>query len=266
MLQPKFRAPLRVLDSFFSSSLRRSQLIQSRIPSAATANSTITKPSTFLQQPYLSLLPRTQVRYASHATQGAANSKSKNTAGRRLGAKKTGDQYVIPGNIIFRQRGSKWFPGENCGMGRDHTIFAREAGYVKYYKDPGLHPDKRYIGVALCKEDKFPLSKSAPRKRRLNMAPVPRQVEEEEGSGVEVTVVNSEDGKMPPKVLTLRPGYMYREANWQIGRVAEKAGITVKEWKRKDRWTAWRKKHARAKRAALQKDLKSRKKKAKAKK
>lgn len=58
----------------------------------------------------------------------------------------------------------------------------------------------------------------------------------------------------------LRPGYMYREANWQIGRTAEKRGITAKPWNRKNRWLAWRKRKAGAERAAQMKSLKGSKK------
>lgn len=54
-------------------------------------------------------------RYASHATQGRANG-AKDGAGKRLGAKKTAGEYVIPGNILFKQRGTLWFPGDGCFM------------------------------------------------------------------------------------------------------------------------------------------------------
>ena len=56
------------------------------------------------------------------------------------------DQFVIPGNIIYKQRGSLWWPGENCIMGRDFTIHSMATGYVKYYRDPEKHPDRKYIG------------------------------------------------------------------------------------------------------------------------
>ncbi|KAI5285052.1 54S ribosomal protein L2 mitochondrial, partial [Ascosphaera acerosa] len=115
--------------------------------------------------------PPSSVRHASHNAQGRANAGTKNTAGKRLGAKKSAGQYVVPGNIIFRQRGTQWYPGENCGMGRDHTIFALEKGYVRFYKDParGGPPDRKYIGVALEKEDRLPYPKNKPTKRRLGM-------------------------------------------------------------------------------------------------
>lgn len=54
-------------------------------------------------------------RNASHQAQGRANG-AKDGPGKRLGAKKSGGQYVVPGNILFRQRGTLWFPGDNCYM------------------------------------------------------------------------------------------------------------------------------------------------------
>ncbi|SPQ24970.1 eea74b05-bc04-43b8-b864-4b429977105f [Thermothielavioides terrestris] len=117
-------------------------------------------------------------RYATVKSQGAYKLKSKKTIPKKMGAKKTGDQYVIPGNIIYKQRGTIWHPGENTIMGRDHTIHAAVAGYVKYYRDPQRHPKRQYIGVAFNREDKLPYPPAAPRRRKLNMVAVPRKVEE----------------------------------------------------------------------------------------
>lgn len=169
------------------------------------------------------------------------------------------EQYVIPGNIIFRQRGSKWFAGTNAGMGRDHTIYAMEAGYVKYYRDPFLHPKRKYIGVAWARDDRLPYPRNAPRQRRLGMVAVPIQqqqqqanMEEEEKSSIVggfPEVVRLEKNDKEEKVLRLRrPGYMYREGNWEIGRAAEKAGVRVREYQPGNRWLAWRKRAARRRR------------------
>lgn len=56
----------------------------------------------------------------------------RDSEGRRLGAKKADGQAVIAGNIIYRQRGTRIYPGLNCGMGKDHTLFALVDGIVKY--------------------------------------------------------------------------------------------------------------------------------------
>ncbi|EMH80839.1 MAG: 50S ribosomal protein L27 [Pelagibacteraceae bacterium] len=65
---------------------------------------------------------------------GGSSKNGRDSEGRRLGVKKYGGQKVIPGNIIYRQRGTKMYPGQNVGMGRDHTIFSKIEGTVKFQK------------------------------------------------------------------------------------------------------------------------------------
>jgi large subunit ribosomal protein L27 len=65
---------------------------------------------------------------------GGSSRNGRDSAGRRLGIKKFGGQIVIPGNIIARQRGTKWHPGSNVGLGKDHTIFSLIDGHVKFGK------------------------------------------------------------------------------------------------------------------------------------
>ena len=66
---------------------------------------------------------------------GGSSKNGRDSEGRRLGVKKYGGQKVIPGNIIYRQRGTKMYPGQNVGMGRDHTLFALKDGKVKFEKE-----------------------------------------------------------------------------------------------------------------------------------
>ena len=68
----------------------------------------------------------------AHKKAGGSSRNGRDTAGRRLGVKKFGGEAVIAGNIIVRQRGTKWHPGENVGMGKDHTIFALIPGTVTF--------------------------------------------------------------------------------------------------------------------------------------
>ncbi|GLR67804.1 50S ribosomal protein L27 [Acidocella aquatica] len=68
----------------------------------------------------------------AHKKAGGSSRNGRDTAGRRLGVKKSGGQAVIPGNIIIRQRGTKVKPGLNVGVGRDHTIFALAEGTVLF--------------------------------------------------------------------------------------------------------------------------------------
>ena len=68
----------------------------------------------------------------AHKKAGGSSRNGRDTAGRRLGVKKSGGQSVIAGNIIIRQRGTKWHPGSNVGLGKDHTIFALVDGRVAF--------------------------------------------------------------------------------------------------------------------------------------
>lgn len=70
----------------------------------------------------------------AHKKAGGSSRNGRDSEGRRLGVKKFGDQHVIPGNIIVRQRGTKVHPGENVGMGKDHTLFALVEGKVKFHR------------------------------------------------------------------------------------------------------------------------------------
>lgn len=68
----------------------------------------------------------------AHKKAGGSSRNGRDSKGRRLGVKKFGGEAVIPGNILVRQRGTKWWPGNGVGMGRDHTIFATETGNVQF--------------------------------------------------------------------------------------------------------------------------------------
>ncbi|KAJ2509501.1 54S ribosomal protein L2 mitochondrial [Coemansia sp. RSA 1939] len=99
-----------------------------------------------------------QLRFATKKSGGSSRN-GRDSIGRRLGMKKQQNEYVIPGNIIVRQRGTKFHPGENVGMGKDHTLFALQPGYVKVYTDSRIKEGRRHIAVALDKEDNaFPRS------------------------------------------------------------------------------------------------------------
>ncbi len=68
----------------------------------------------------------------AHKKGQGSTQNNRDSAGRRLGVKKYGSETVIPGNIIIRQRGTKVHPGTGVGMGKDHTIFAKIEGVVKF--------------------------------------------------------------------------------------------------------------------------------------
>jgi len=68
----------------------------------------------------------------AHKKAGGSSRNGRDSIGRRLGVKKFGGQIVVSGNIIIRQRGTKYHAGENVGIGRDHTLFATAGGRVKF--------------------------------------------------------------------------------------------------------------------------------------
>ncbi len=68
----------------------------------------------------------------AHKKGQGSTQNNRDSAGRRLGIKKFGGEFVKAGNIIIRQRGTKYHPGNNVGMGKDHTIYALIDGYVKF--------------------------------------------------------------------------------------------------------------------------------------
>ena len=68
----------------------------------------------------------------AHKKAGGSSRNGRDTAGRRLGVKKFGGETVIGGNIIIRQRGTKWHPGTGVGLGKDHTIYALVDGKVAF--------------------------------------------------------------------------------------------------------------------------------------
>lgn len=73
----------------------------------------------------------------AHKKAGGSSRNGRDTAGRRLGVKKFGGESVIPGNIIVRQRGTKFYPGTGVDMGLDHTLFAVVEGKVAFREKSG---------------------------------------------------------------------------------------------------------------------------------
>jgi large subunit ribosomal protein L27 len=73
----------------------------------------------------------------AHKKSGGSSRNGRDSDGQRLGVKKFGSEAVLAGNIIIRQRGTRWHAGNNVGMGRDHTLFALSEGNVHFYKRVG---------------------------------------------------------------------------------------------------------------------------------
>jgi large subunit ribosomal protein L27 len=81
----------------------------------------------------------------AHKKSGGSSRNGRDSAGRRLGVKKFGGEAVQAGNILIRQRGTKFWAGENVGMGRDHTLFALVDGAVSFRTK---RDDRTYVNVA----------------------------------------------------------------------------------------------------------------------
>ncbi len=80
----------------------------------------------------------------AHKKSGGSSRNGRDSESKRLGVKKYGGELVIPGNIIVRQRGTKYYPGDNVGMGKDHTLFAKTEGNVAFRVKAG---GRQYVNV-----------------------------------------------------------------------------------------------------------------------
>ena len=83
----------------------------------------------------------------AHKKAGGSSRNGRDSAGRRLGVKKFGGQDVVGGNIIVRQRGTKFYPGDNVGMGKDHTLFALAEGRVRFHQGK---LGRKYVSVDMA--------------------------------------------------------------------------------------------------------------------
>jgi large subunit ribosomal protein L27 len=80
----------------------------------------------------------------AHKKAGGSSRNGRDSAGRRLGVKRFSGQVVRAGNILVRQKGTKVYPGENVGMGRDYTLFAKIDGLVRFER---RGKDRRQVSV-----------------------------------------------------------------------------------------------------------------------
>ncbi len=80
----------------------------------------------------------------AHKKAAGSSRNGRDSAGRRLGVKKFGGEPVLSGNIIVRQRGTKFYPGDNVGLGKDHTIFATSDGNVKFHTG---YKNRTYVSI-----------------------------------------------------------------------------------------------------------------------
>ncbi len=86
----------------------------------------------------------------AHKKAASSSRNGRDSAGRRLGVKKFGGEQVIAGNIIIRQRGTKYHPADNVGLGKDHTIYALQDGHVKFFKG---RKNRTFVSVEALEEN-----------------------------------------------------------------------------------------------------------------
>lgn len=84
------------------------------------------------------------IQLFAHVKAQGSTQNGRDSAGRRLGAKASDGERVNAGSILYRQRGTKIYPGTNVGIGKDHTLFAKVTGVVKYER---LGKDKKKVSV-----------------------------------------------------------------------------------------------------------------------
>ncbi len=89
-------------------------------------------------------LMKLNIQLFAHKKAQTSTQNGRDSEGRRLGAKASDGQTVNAGSILYRQRGTKIYPGTNVGMGKDHTLFAKITGIVRYER---LGRDKKKVSV-----------------------------------------------------------------------------------------------------------------------
>ncbi len=89
-------------------------------------------------------LMKLNIQLFAHKKGKGSSSNGRDSAGRRLGAKASDGEFITAGSIIYRQRGTKIYPGNNVGIGNDHTLFTKIDGYVKYERKGR---DKKQVSV-----------------------------------------------------------------------------------------------------------------------
>jgi len=86
----------------------------------------------------------------AHKKSGGSSRNGRDSAGQRLGVKKFGGEAVLAGNILVRQRGTKFWAGDNVGLGRDHTLFATATGAVQFTTK---RDNRTYVNIVMANED-----------------------------------------------------------------------------------------------------------------
>ncbi|RAL61549.1 hypothetical protein DID88_009588 [Monilinia fructigena] len=214
MLLQRLQPPLR---SAITSITRTSSASAAETPSLRSPH----KPH--IQENFLS--PRPSHRHSSCVSRCTrSREQSKRRTWKETGCKEIRRTVCNPRQHHIPPTRHPLVPGDNCAMGRDHTIYATQPGYVKYYKDPERHPKRQYIGVVFKRDQVLPLPRNTVRRRRLGMEVATIVEPETPQVEVEVTGLDSGDASVvgvkekkkkrerkgeEGRNLQLRPGYIY---------------------------------------------------------
>jgi len=89
----------------------------------------------------------------AHKKAGGSSKNGRDSNAKRLGVKRYGGQLIKAGTIIIRQRGTATKPGVHVGIGRDHTLYAKADGYVRFHRRPRRgHRDERFVSIELAEK------------------------------------------------------------------------------------------------------------------
>ncbi|ORY74316.1 ribosomal L27 protein-domain-containing protein [Leucosporidium creatinivorum] len=137
-----------------------------------------------------------QVRTATKRG-GGSSKNGRNSIGKRLGVKKYGGQSVIAGNILVRQRGTSFHPGQHVGRGRDHTLYALAPGYVTYYTDLVRGKERKMIGITTdSREETLPrMVEHLGRSRYFGKVDLEREMGDWEFGAEELSALEGEQGE-----------------------------------------------------------------------
>jgi large subunit ribosomal protein L27 len=111
----------------------------------------------------------------AHKKGGGSSRNGRDSNAQRLGVKRYGGELVIPGNIIVRQRGTHFHPGENVGIGKDHTIFATAVGKVSFELMRGREGQKRISVIPVTVEDGVVVQPAVPKAKAAPVEPAPTE-------------------------------------------------------------------------------------------
>jgi|GEM_PF-195672 len=132
----------------------------------------------------------------AHTKAAGGAKRNVDVAGKRLGLKKFGGEYVKAGNIVLRQRGTVFYPGLNTGIGRDHTIFATAAGFVAFRQMTGKRRTHKAVDVMPTTSHVIQIAATTPKKVYVEVAETEKAVKAPKASKTDAKAVAPKASKV----------------------------------------------------------------------